>query len=60
MCEAPNSSENENGGVNWTWHYDGYCKLKYWGFAIHACTDGETTFVIWLRVSYSNSAPEIV
>ena len=33
-------------GPNYLWHLDGYDKLKRYGFAIHACVDGFSRFVI--------------
>lgn len=27
-------------GPNYTWHLDGYDKLKPYGFCIHGCMDG--------------------
>lgn len=47
-------------GPNYLWHLDGYDKLKRFGFAIHACVDGFSRFVIWLWVSTTNNKPQVI
>lgn len=47
-------------GPNFLWHIDGYDKLKRFGFAIHACIDGFSKKVIWLKVATSNNDPYII
>lgn len=37
-------------GPNHIWHIDGYDKLKPYGFPIHACIDGYSRKVIWIKV----------
>lgn len=48
-----------NPGPNHCWHTDGYDKLKPYGFPIHACIDGFSRRLIWLKVTKSNNDPEI-
>lgn len=47
-------------GPNFTWHIDGYDKLKPYGFPIHACIDGFSRKIIWLKVGTTNNDPSIV
>lgn len=47
-------------GPNFTWHLDGYDKLKPYGFAIHGAIDGWSRKVLWLYVGCSNNNPRIV
>ena len=47
-------------GPNYTWHLDGYDKLKPYGFAIHGAIDGWSRKVLWLYVGRSNNDPRIV
>ena len=47
-------------GPNYTWHLDGYDKLKQFGFPIHACIDGYSRKILWLRVSETNNDPKVV
>ena len=42
---------------NESWHYDGYDKLKPFGFPIHACIDGWNIKVLSLYVTRSNNWP---
>ena len=49
-----------NPGPNFCWHTDGYDKLKPYGFPIHACFDGFSRKVLWLRVTRTNNDPVIV
>ena len=47
-------------GPNYTWHVDGYDKLKRYGFPIHGCIDGWRRKIMWLTVTKSNNYPEII
>ena len=47
-------------GPNYTWHVDGYDKLKPYGFPIHACIDGWSRKIMWLKVTNSNNHPDII
>lgn len=47
-------------GPNALWHNDGMDKISRFGFAIHACIDGWSRRLIWLRVAPSNRLPEFV
>ena len=38
-------------GPNFTWHIDGYDKLKPFDFCIHGCVDGFSRKIIWLFVA---------
>ena len=49
-----------NPGPNYCWHIDGYDKLKPYGFPIHACIDGFSRKVLWLKVVRSNNNPVVV
>ena len=49
-----------NPGPNYCWHSDGYDKLKPFGFPIHACIDGFSWRVIWLKLTSSNNDPRII
>eukprot|EP00118_Oscarella_pearsei_P018186 m.184740 g.184740 ORF g.184740 m.184740 type:complete len:103 (+) comp39333_c0_seq1:422-730(+) len=49
-----------NPGPNFTWHLDGYDKLKKFGFDIHGCVDGFSRKVIWLSLLTSNKNPKQV
>ena len=46
-----------NPGPNFSWHCDGYDKLKPYGFPIHGCVDGWSRKVLWLYVTKSNNLP---
>ena len=48
-----------NPGPNFTWHIDGYNKLKQFGFAIHGCIDGFSRYVLWLEVATTNNNPKM-
>ena len=50
--------EYYNPGPNYSWHVDGYDKLKPWGFPIHGCIDGFSRRIMWLKVARSNNLPE--
>ena len=47
-------------GPNCAWHFDGYDKLKPYGFPIHGCIDGYSRRILWLPIVPSNNNPEIV
>ena len=47
-------------GPNFTWHMDGYDKLKPYGFAVHAAIDGYSRRILWLEVSPSNKNPKLI
>ena len=47
-----------NPGPNYSWHLEGYDKLKPWGFPIHRCIDGFSTRILLLKVTRSNNLPE--
>ena len=47
-------------GPNWTWHVDGYDKLKPFGFDIHGCIDGYSRKVLWLKVGPTNNNPKLI
>lgn len=44
-------------GPNYTWHIDGYDKLKPFGFPIHGAIDGFSRKILWLEVTRSNNSP---
>ena len=46
-------------GPNYSWHVDGYDKLKPYGFPIHGAIDGWSRKIMWLKVCRSNNLPEI-
>ena len=47
-------------GPNYSWHIDGYDKLKPFGFSLHGCIDGFSSRLMWLEVSSTNKKPEII
>lgn len=47
-----------NPGPNYSWHIDGYDKLKHWGFPIHGGIDGFSRKILWLNVTRSNNSPD--
>ena len=47
-------------GPNFTWHTDGYDKLKPYGFPIHGCIDGFSRKIIWLKVGSTNNDPSVI
>lgn len=47
-------------GPNFSWHMDGYDKLKPYGFSIHGCVDGFSRRVLWLEVQKSNKNPKVI
>ena len=49
-----------NCGPNFSWHADGYDKLKPYGVAIHGCIDGFSRKLIWLEASSSNNNPATI
>ena len=50
--------EYHNPGPNYSWHCDGYDKLKPYGFPIHGCIDGWSRKILWLYVTRSNNQPD--
>ena len=50
--------EYHNPGPNYSWHMDGYDKLKPWGFPIHGAIDGFSQKILWLNVTRSNNSPD--
>ena len=49
-----------NPGPNFTWHADGYDKLKQFGFPIHGCIDGFSRKILWLEIVRTNNNPRVV
>lgn len=47
-----------NPGPNFSWHQDGYDKLKPFGFPIHGAIDGFSRRILWLKVTRSNNSPD--
>lgn len=47
-------------GPDFTWHIDGYDKLKPYGFAIHGAIDGYSRKILWLAVGNTNNNPNVV
>ena len=47
-------------GPNYTWHLDGYNKLKPFGFSVHDCIDGFSRKLIWLKVVSSDKNPDVI
>ena len=48
-----------NPGSNFAWHVDGYDKLKPYGFPVHACIDGFSRRILWLKVCRTNNDPSV-
>lgn len=46
-------------GPNYSWHADGYDKLKPYGFPIHGAIDDWSRKIMWLKVCRSNNLPEV-
>ena len=46
-----------NPGPNYSWHCDGYDKLKPFGFQIHGCINAWSRKIMWLYVMQSNNQP---
>ena len=44
-------------GPNDVCHYDGYDKIKQYGFPIHGVVDGFSRNILWLKVVRSNNNP---
>ena len=49
-----------NPGPNFTWHADGYDKLKQFGFPIHGCIDGFSRRIMWLEIVRTNNDPRVI
>jgi len=47
-------------GPNWSWHIDGYDKLKPYGIPIHGAIDGFSRKILWLEICGSNKDPRVV
>ena len=47
-------------GPNYVWHFDGFDKLKPYGFSIDGCINGYSRIIIWLGVSASNKCPDLI
>ena len=41
------------------WHYDGYDKMKPFGFPIHGAVDGISRKLLWLTAIKSNNNPVV-
>ena len=50
----------QNPGPNYSWHIDGYDKLKCWGFPIHGAIHGYSRRILRLRVTNFNNSPNHV
>ena len=48
-----------NPGPNFAWHVHGYDKLKPYGFPVHACIDGFSRRILWLKVCRTNNDPSV-
>ena len=46
-----------NPGPNYSWHCDGYDKLKPFDFPIHGCIDDWSRKIMWLYVTRPNNQP---
>lgn len=46
-------------GTNGSWHFDGYDKLKPYGFPIRSAVDGFSRRIFWLEVTRSNDDPRV-
>ena len=46
-------------GPNYAWHFDRYDKLKPYGFPVHACIDGFSQRILWLKVCRTNNDPAV-
>lgn len=49
-----------NKGPNYTWHLDGYDKLKPYGLCLHGCIDGYSRKIMWLKVGSTNNDPAVI
>ena len=47
-------------GPNYVWHLDGYDKLKPYSLTVHACIDGYSRRILWLKVGITNKDPKVV
>ncbi|KAJ8669224.1 hypothetical protein QAD02_000483 [Eretmocerus hayati] len=46
-------------GPNYVWSFDGYDKLKGFGFPIHGCIDAFSRQILWLEVATTNNDPKV-
>ena len=49
-----------NPGPNYSWHVDGYDKLKPYGLAVHGAIDGYSRRILWLYVGSTNNNPALI
>lgn len=49
-----------NNGPNYTWHMDGYDKIKPYGICIHGCIDGFSRNIMWLEAYKTNNDPRVI
>lgn len=47
-------------GPSYTYHMDGYDKLKPFGLCISGCIDGFSRHIMWLRVGHTNNDPKVI
>ena len=47
-------------GPNFLWHFDGYDKLKPYGFCINGAIDGFSRYIVWLECYTTNSDPKVI
>ena len=47
-------------GPNYTWHIDGYDKLKPYGICVNGCIDGFSRNIIWLEANCTNNDPKVI
>ncbi|KAJ8676986.1 hypothetical protein QAD02_012773 [Eretmocerus hayati] len=46
-------------GPNFVWSFDGYDKIKVFGFPIHGCIDGYSRKILWLVAATTNNDPRV-
>lgn len=42
-------------GFNFIWYFDGYDKLKLYGFCIYGVIDGYSWCILWFEVGFMNN-----
>ena len=47
-------------GPNYTWHMDGWDKLKPYGISVHGCIDGFSRRVLWICACSTNKDPNVI